>query len=82
MKTATVRELRNHYTQLLKWLKAGEEIAISQRGKVIGWLVPRSLHSKIKIDWRKSGKKRDRSFLFLHVRRFAWTIETLLCLCF
>ena len=29
MKTATVRELRNRYTQLLKWLDAGEEIRIT-----------------------------------------------------
>ena len=40
MKTATVRELRNHYTQLLKWLDAGEEIKITRRGIVIARLVP------------------------------------------
>ena len=40
MKTATVRELRNRYSQLLKWLQAGEEISITRRGVVIARLVP------------------------------------------
>ena len=45
MKTATVRELRNRYTQLLKWLEAGEEIRITRRGVVIARLVPEN-HAK------------------------------------
>jgi hypothetical protein len=32
MKTATVRELRNGYTQLLKWLDAGERLALPISG--------------------------------------------------
>jgi prevent-host-death family protein len=40
MKTATVRELRNRYTQLLKWLEAGEEITITRRGVAVARLVP------------------------------------------
>ncbi|HEX6565872.1 MAG TPA: hypothetical protein VF020_16405 [Chthoniobacterales bacterium] len=40
MKLASVRELRNRYTQLLKWLEAGEEIKITRRGVVIARLVP------------------------------------------
>ena len=40
MKTASVRELRNRYTQLLKWLEAGEEITITRRGVPIARLVP------------------------------------------
>ncbi len=35
MKTATVRDLSNHYTKLLAWIAAGEEIIITQRGKPI-----------------------------------------------
>ncbi len=40
MKTATVRELRNRYSTVLKWIDAGEEVAISRRGVVIARLVP------------------------------------------
>ena len=55
MKTATVRELRNRYTQLLKWLEAGEEISITRRGVVIARLVPEN-HAKARrgADWAKS----------------------------
>lgn len=55
MKTATVRELRNRYTQLLEWLEAGEEIRITRRGVVIARLVPEN-HSKARraVDWPQS----------------------------
>jgi prevent-host-death family protein len=39
-KTATVRDLRNHYTGILKWIRAGENVQISQRGKAVARLVP------------------------------------------
>ena len=40
MKTATVRDLRTRFTFLETWLRAGEEIAITKRGKVVARLVP------------------------------------------
>jgi len=54
MKTATVRELRNRYTQLLKWLDAGEEILITRRGVTIARLVPEKARTKPKVDWKES----------------------------
>ena len=55
MKTATVRELRNRYTQLLKWLDAGEEIKITRRGIVIARLVPENAATPRRdTDWRES----------------------------
>jgi antitoxin (DNA-binding transcriptional repressor) of toxin-antitoxin stability system len=55
MKTATVRELRNRYTQLLEWLEAGEEIRITRRGIVIARLVPENqAKNRRGIDWTKS----------------------------
>jgi antitoxin (DNA-binding transcriptional repressor) of toxin-antitoxin stability system len=55
MKTASVRELRNRYTQLLKWLEAGEEIRITRRGVVIGRLIPEN-QAKVRrgVGWSKS----------------------------
>jgi prevent-host-death family protein len=55
MKTATVRELRNRYSQLLKWLEAGEEITITRRGITIARLVPAN-GTKVQrgVDWNKS----------------------------
>jgi prevent-host-death family protein len=54
MKTATVRELRNRYAQLLKWLEAGEEITITRRGVPIARLVPERPQTKQMLDWTDS----------------------------
>jgi prevent-host-death family protein len=62
MKTATVRELRNHYADLLRRVKAGEEIAISQRGKIVARLVPEPSSQSTKVDWANAPEvTRDRS---------------------
>jgi prevent-host-death family protein len=55
MKTATVRELRNRYTELLKWLEAGEEITITRRGVAIARLVPANgAKTRRGADWNQS----------------------------
>jgi len=62
MKTATVRDLRNHYTGLLRWIAAGEEIVITRRGKPLARLVPEKPARKKIVDWSKSPEvTRDRS---------------------
>ena len=53
MKTATVRQLRNQYRQVLDWVEAGQEVAISKRGKVIARLVPEKQKSG-RVDWKQS----------------------------
>jgi len=40
MKTASVRELRNDFQRLSKWLAAGETVQILKRGKPIARMVP------------------------------------------
>jgi len=42
MKTATVRELRNDFGRLSKWLEKGETIEILNRGKPVAELVPKT----------------------------------------
>jgi prevent-host-death family protein len=63
MKTATVRDLRNHYSRLLAWISAGEEITITQRGKPVARLGPAPrLDDLEKVDWNESAAVgRDRS---------------------
>jgi prevent-host-death family protein len=62
VKTATVRDLRNRYTSLLSWISAGEEILITQRGKVVARLVPESARAAGNVDWSQSpAVNRDRS---------------------
>jgi antitoxin (DNA-binding transcriptional repressor) of toxin-antitoxin stability system len=42
MKSATVRDLRNNFAQVAKWLKDGEQVVITMRRKVIGRIIPES----------------------------------------
>ena len=62
MRTATVRDLRNHYTSLLNWVKAGEEVIITQRGKPVARLIPEKPEEPQVVDWAQSPAiLRDRS---------------------
>lgn len=64
MKTATVRHLRNHYSAVLRWIDAGEEVSISRRGKVVARLVPEAAQSGGRVDWTASAALRmDKSSL-------------------
>jgi antitoxin (DNA-binding transcriptional repressor) of toxin-antitoxin stability system len=64
MKTATVRDLRNRYTSLLRWINAGEEILITQRGIVIARLIPETARTARAVNWTdtpevRRGRSRD-----------------------
>ena len=62
MRTATVRDLRNHYSSLLGWVKAGEEIGITQRGVPVARLVPETQDAPAEVNWADSpAVTRDRS---------------------
>ena len=62
MRTATVRDLRNHYTSLLSWVSAGEEIVITQRGKPVARLIPEKPVAATKVNWADAPEiTRDRS---------------------
>ena len=62
MRTATVRDLRNHYTSLLSWVSAGEEIVITQRGKPVARLIPENPAQPSRVDWAAAPEiTRDRS---------------------
>ena len=54
MKTATVRTLRNDYAKLLRRVEAGEEIAISRRGRIVARLLPAAAEKPAKVDWAQS----------------------------
>jgi antitoxin (DNA-binding transcriptional repressor) of toxin-antitoxin stability system len=42
MKTATVRELRNDFARVSKWLQRGESVQIIKRGKPFARVIPES----------------------------------------
>ena len=60
MKTATVRELRNNFASLAKWIEHGEEITITRNKKNFAILSPASkVTSKkdLRAAWRERLKK-------------------------
>ena len=62
MRTATVRDLRNHYTSLLSWVSAGEEIIITQRGKPVARLIPEKQEEPKNVNWAEAPEiTRDRT---------------------
>lgn len=40
MKTATVRDLRNHFARVAAWIQQGEPVEITKAGKPFARLVP------------------------------------------
>lgn len=70
MKTATVEDLSQHAADVLAWVEAGEEVAISRRGAVVARLVPPAAAqaepspSAGRVDWTQSAAFRmDKSGL-------------------
>jgi len=57
MKTTTVRELRNNYSKVLKWVSAGQEVQVTRRGKVVAKVVLPDEPS-LKVDWSQSAALR------------------------
>ena len=49
MKTATVGEIQNNFSKILKQIKAGEEIAVTRRGKPVAKII--AIGPKEDIDW-------------------------------
>lgn len=62
VKKVTVRDLRNNYTGVLRWISAGEDVLITQRGTVIARLSPECAQAAEAVDWASSPEVlRDRS---------------------
>ena len=51
MKTATVRELRNNFASLAKWIERGEQISITRNGEDFATLSPLEPKNPRKVDW-------------------------------
>lgn len=54
MKTTTVRELRNNYSKVLKWVSKGEEVEVTRRGKIVARVVPPPQVQAAQVDWSQS----------------------------
>ena len=54
MKTTTVRELRNNYSKVLKWVSKGEEVEVTRRGKIVARVIPPPSVKATQVDWSQS----------------------------
>ena len=57
MKTATVRDLRNNFASLAKWIEHGEKITITRNGETFATLSPATREKPRKADWAARFKK-------------------------
>lgn len=62
MKTATVRDLRNHFPRVAAWIEAGESVQITRAGKVIARLVPARPQKPPKFKMPDIQERLDRTF--------------------
>jgi len=58
MKTATVRDLRNNFASLAKWIEHGEQITITRNGETFATLSPAIPGKPRKVDWAARFAKR------------------------
>ena len=57
MRTATVRDLRNHFADVAKWIESGEQVTITRNGAVFATLAPAKLRGHRKADWMTRAKR-------------------------
>ena len=58
MKTATVRDLRNHFADVAKWIEHGEAVTITRNGAAFATLAPARAAKPGKVDWAARFAKR------------------------
>ena len=57
MKTATVRDLRNKFADVAKWIEHGEAVTITRNGAAFATLAPAKPAKPRKVDWAARMKK-------------------------
>jgi len=51
MKTATVRDLRNKFADVAKWIEHGEAVTITRDGAAFATLAPAAVPKRRKVNW-------------------------------
>ena len=57
-RTATVRDLRNRFAAVAKWIEDGEEVTITRGGEAFATLAPARPENPRKADWAGRFKQR------------------------
>lgn len=59
MRTASVRDLRNHFASVAQWIKDGETVTITSNGAIFATLAPANAGKSGKADWaQRLGRRR------------------------
>lgn len=58
MKAATVRDLRNNFAEVAKWIEHGEAVTITRNGMAFATLAPAKAAQPAKVDWAARRAKR------------------------
>jgi len=53
MKTATVRDLRNRFATVAKWIGEGEDVSITRHGAAFATLSPTVTKKPSRVEWAK-----------------------------
>jgi len=56
MKTASVQQLTQQWTEILGWVTAGEEVEVTQQGRVVAKVVPASTAPAVQPDFLARAK--------------------------
>ncbi len=57
-RTATVRDLRNRFAEVAKWIEDGESVTITRSGAVFATLAPAQPEKPRKVDWAERFRRR------------------------
>lgn len=57
-RTATVRDLRNRFADVAKWIEDGEQVVITRNGAVFATLAPAKPAKPRKVDWAARFERR------------------------
>ena len=58
MKTATVRDLRNHFADVARWIEHGEAVTITRNGVAFATLASAKVAQPLTVDWAARFAKR------------------------
>ena len=62
MKSASVRDLRNDFAKIARWLEEGEAVEIRKRGKIIGRIAPARASSPAAREWPDFAARMRKTF--------------------
>jgi antitoxin (DNA-binding transcriptional repressor) of toxin-antitoxin stability system len=61
MRSASIQELPEQWPEIMRWVAAGEEVAVTRRKRTVAKIVPVRIKAR-KLDWAGTWAKVDKIF--------------------